>query len=417
MVREDQPFHNLAFETNGRSFLLETTMKQWKWAAVAASCAVVLAGCGGASDGSNTTPKTVAPSAKVFGDSIMDSGALGYKFTIQSADKANPFLIFPEVVAANFGAPALCPFFNFNGTTFVPKTSCTSFAIAGSRINNLVNSTPGAAGSNSPLSVPFQLATGSPTLASTDLVIIDGGGNDLAELTGAYLGANSPQGVGAYLAVLGTLLPPATVASIVGASPTAASLGTAGGAYAQALGQTLAASIKTSVVSKGVTKVVVVNVTDITVTPRFQAVLGAVAAAGGTAQRDAVQAAVRAWTGALNSALSSGLAGTNVQVYDLYTEGAKITSNPAQFALTNITTPACPKVTGGISSVGLAALDFGVTVAACNSASMSNNIPVGETSANWWKSYAFSDQFHPSPALHQLIGQSINLQLAKAGWL
>jgi phospholipase/lecithinase/hemolysin len=194
-------------------------------------------------------------------------------------------------------------------------------------------------------------------------------------------------------------------------------MGTAAGAYAQAIGTTLAASIKANVVSKGVAKVVVVNTTDVTTTPRFQAVLGAVAAASGSAQSAAVQGAVRAWTQALNAALTAGLAGTNVQIYDLYTEGAKITANPTQFGLTNISTPACPKVAGGISSVGLAALDYGVTVAACNSASMSANIPVGETSANWWKSYAFSDQFHPTPALHQLIGQSINLQLAKAGWL
>jgi outer membrane lipase/esterase len=48
---------------------------------------------------------------------------------------------------------------------------------------------------------------------------------------------------------------------------------------------------------------------------------------------------------------------------------------------------------------------------------MSANIPVGETSANWWKGYAFSDQFHFTPATNQLIAQSINLQLAKAGWL
>lgn len=390
-------------------------MKQWKWAAVAASCAVVLAGCGGASDGSNTTPKTVASSVKVFGDSIMDSGTFGYKFTIQSSDTANPFLIFPEVVAANFGVPKLCPFFNFNGTTFLPNTACTSYAVAGGRVNNLTNT---SAPSNAvPFSIPFQMAAGSASLSANDVVIIDGGGNDLADLTGAYLGATTPAGVGAFVSALSTLLPPATVAAIIGSTPTSASLGTAAGAYAQAVGSTLAASIKANVVSKGVAKIVVVNSTDITVTPRFQAVLAAVAAAGGSAQRDAVQGAVRAWTQALNGALTAGLAGTNVQVYDLYTEGAKITANPAQFGLTNISTPACPKVAGGISSVGLAALDFPVTVAACNSTSMSANIPVGETSANWWKSYAFADQFHPTPALHQLIGQSINLQLAKAGWL
>jgi outer membrane lipase/esterase len=393
-------------------------MKQWKWAAVAASCAVVLAGCGGASDGSNTTPKSVVSSVKVFGDSVMDSGTFGYKFTVQSADQANPFLVFPEIVAANFGVPKLCPFFNFNGTTFVPNTACSSFAVAGARVNNLVNSTPGAASNTSPFSVTFQLATGSATLAPTDLVIVDGGGNDMAALVGAYLGATTPAGVGAYMSALGTLLPPATVASIIGASPTPTSMGNAAGAYAQAIGQTLAASIKANVVSKGVTKVVVINVPDVTLTPRFQAVLGGVAAAAGTAQRDAVQVAVRAWTQALNSSLAAGLAGTNVQLWDFYTESARIVSTPGQFALTNTLTPACPKVAGGMdTTTGLAALDYGVTVQACNSTSMSTNIPVGETSANWWKSYAFADQFHFTPATNQLIAQSINLQLAKAGWL
>ena len=392
-------------------------MKQWKWAAVAASCAVVLAGCGGASDGADTTPKTVAPSVKVFGDSIMDSGTFGYKFTIQSADKANPFLIFPEVVAANFGVSKLCPFFNFNGTTFVPNTSCTSYAVGSGRVNNLTNA---SAPSNSvPFSIPYQMAVASATLKPTDVVIIDGGGNDLADLTGAYLGINtSPTGFATYTTLLGTLLPPATVSAIIGASPTPTSLGTAAGAYAQAVGQTLAASIKANVVAKGVNKIVVVNSPDITVTPRFLAVLSSVAAAGGTAQRDAVQGAVRAWTGAFNAALAQGLAGTNVQLYDLNTEGAKIAATPAQFSLTNVTTPACPKVPGGLDTVtGQASLSLAPTVAACNSASMSANIPVGETSANWWKAYAYSDNFHPTPALHQLIGQSINLQLAKAGWL
>ncbi len=390
-------------------------MKQWKWAAVAASCAVVLAGCGGASDGSNTTPKTVVTSVKVFGDSIMDSGTFGYKFTIQSANAAAPFLIFPEVVAANFGVSNLCSFFRFNGTTFVPNTSCTSYAVASGRVNNLTNTS--APSNTVPFSIPYQMSVGAATLTPSDLVIIDGGGNDLADLTGAYLGATTPTGIATYMNLLSTLLPSATVAAIVGSTPTATSLGTAAGAYAQAVGQTLAASIKTNVVAKGVAKVVVVNAPDITTSPRFQAVLSAVAAAGGTAQRDAVQGAVRAWTQALNASLAQGLAGTNVQIWDFYNEGAKITANPAQFSLTNITTPACPKVAGGISSVGLAALDFPQTVAACNSASMSANIPVGETSPNWWKGYAFADQFHFTPAMNQLIGQSINLQLAKAGWL
>lgn len=417
MVRVGLPFYDLPFKNERSFYLMETTMKQWKWAAVAASCAVVLAGCGGASDGSNTTPKTVAPSVKVFGDSIMDSGTFGYKFTIQSSDPANPFLIFPEIVAANFGVNKLCPFFNYNSSasTFTPNTACTSFAVAGGRVNNLTNTS--AASNAVPWSITYQLATGSATLATTDLVIIDGGGNDLADLTGAYLGATTPAGIATYMGMLGTLLPPATVSAIIG-SPTPTSLGTAAGAYAQAVGSTLAAAVKTNIVAKGVTKVVVVNSPDITVTPRFLAVLASVAAAGGTAQRDAVQSAVRAWTAAFNTSLAAGLAGTGVQIFDLATEGAKITATPAQFGLTNVTVPACPKVANGLDTVtGQASLGLAATVGACNSASMSANIPVGETSANWWKSYAYSDNFHPTPALHQLIGQAINLQLAKAGWL
>ena len=391
-------------------------MKQWKWAAVAASCAVVLAGCGGASDGSDTTPKTVAPSVKVFGDSIMDSGTFGYKFTLQSADKANPIPIFPELVAANFGVSKLCAFFNFTGTTFVPNTACTNYAVASARING--QSDPNAPTPGNPFSIPYQMAVASATLKSSDVVIIDGGGNDLAVLTGAYLGINtSATGFTTYTNLLSTLLPPATVGAIIGATPTATSLGTAAGAYAQALGQSMAAAVKANVVSKGVAKVVVINSADITATPRFQVVLASVAAAAGTAQRDAVQAAVGAWTRAYNASLAQGLAGTNVQIFDLYGEGVKVLANPAQYGLTNVTTPACPKVPGGISDLGLAALDFPQTVAACNTANMSANIPVGETKADWWKGYAFSDQFHFTSTMNILIAQSINLQLAKAGWL
>ena len=88
-------------------------MKRWNWAAVVAGCALVLAGCGGGG-GADTTPKTSVSSVKVFGDSLADSGTFGYKFTIQSSDPANPFLIFPERVAASFGFGHLCSFFNLS---------------------------------------------------------------------------------------------------------------------------------------------------------------------------------------------------------------------------------------------------------------------------------------------------------------
>jgi outer membrane lipase/esterase len=390
-------------------------MRRWNWVALVAGCAVVLAGCGGASDGADTAPKTSVSSVKVFGDSLTDSGTFGYKFTIQSSDPANPFLIFPERVAASFGFNSLCSFFKFNGTTFIPNSTCTNYAVGGGRVNNLTNTD---APSNAvPFSIPYQMAAGSASLAANDLVIIDGGSNDLADITGAFLGASSQTGIATYQAALGTLLPAATVTAIIG-TPSSTSLATAGGAYAQALAQSLVAAINTNVLSKGVKKVVVVNSSDFTQTPRFQAVLAGVAAAGGTAQRDAVQGAVRAWIQAFNAGLAQGLTGTGVQVFDFYTEGNRIFADPAQYSITNDTTPACPVVAGGVDTLtGQASLSFAVTVAACNSASMSASIPVGETSPDWWKSDAFSDNFHPTPLLHQLIAQSISLQLARAGWL
>jgi outer membrane lipase/esterase len=43
--------------------------------------------------------------------------------------------------------------------------------------------------------------------------------------------------------------------------------------------------------------------------------------------------------------------------------------------------------------------------------------PAGVSGAGWWKSYAFSDGFHPTPYGHQLLAQLISLSLARAGWL
>lgn len=399
-------------------------MKRWTWAAVAVGTAVFLAGCGGASDGADTAPKAAASSVKVFGDSIMDSGTFGYKFTIQGNNTdGKPIQVFPEIVAANFGVPTLCAFFNFSPSAgFTTKAGCTNYAVGGGRVNNLTN--PGTGGNGSPFSITYQMGVAAATgvLAATDVVIVDGGGNDLADLTGAFLGITaSPTGFATYKGLLSTMLSSAAIDQLLPptAAPTPTSLATAGGAYAQAVGTALATSVKANIVAKGVTRVVVVTAPDITVTPRFLAVLAGVAAQAGTAQRDGVKTTVDAWTNAFNAALVAGLAGTNVQVFDLNAEGKKITANPAQYALTNIVTPACPKVAGGLDTVTGQASLTGPTVAACNTALMSAaaGIPVGETSATWWQNYAYSDNFHPTPALHRLIAQAINLQLARAGWL
>lgn len=388
-------------------------MKKWKYAA--ASALAVLAGCGGSSDGASTTPKAAVSSVKVFGDSIADSGTFGYKLTVQSANPAEPFLLIAERIAASFGVSSLCAFFNYDGSAFRSNAACTNYAVSGGRVNNLTNADmPGNA---LPLSIPFQLGAGSVSLAPTDMVIIDGGSNDLADILSAYLNAGTPSGLAAYQAALGTLLPAATVTATIG-NPSATSLAAVGGVYAQALAQALVASIRASVLSKGVQKVVVMNSSDFTKTPRFQAVLAGVAARSGSAQRDAVLAAATGWIQTYNTALAQGLSGTGVLVFDFFTEANRIYYDPAQYVITNVTTPACPAVAGGVDPVtGQASLFYAPTVAACNSAKLSSSIPMGMVSADWWKRYFFADDFHPSPVLHQLIAQAMSLQMARAGWI
>ena len=352
---------------------------------------------------------------KVFGDSLADSGTFGYKLTVQSADPAAPFLIIPERIAATFGFNRLCPYFTYTAGTFRANTGCTNYAVGGGRVNNLTNAdTPGSA---LPLSIPFQLRTGSASLKPTDMVLIDGGSNDLADLLGAYLLARTPAGLAQYQVALGTLLPPDAFAGL-GASPTASALATVATAYAQALAKALAASIQTEVLSRDVQKVVVMNSSDFTKTPRFQAVLAGVSAAGGTAQRDAVQVAALVWIQAFNATLAQQLSGTRVMVFDFFTEANRLYADPAQYVITNLTMPACPLVPGGLDpTTGQASLFYASTVAACNAASMSTNIPAGLTSADWWKGYFFADNFHPTPYLHQLIAQALSLQMARAGWI
>ena len=84
---------------------------------------------------------------------------------------------------------------------------------------------------------------------------------------------------------------------------------------------------------------------------------------------------------------------------DFYTEFNTQFQFPAQFGLTNVTKPLC--------------VDFD---AQCSASYLSANPPAGQT-ADWWKTYAFSDGFHPTPYGHQLVSQLISRAIAAKGWL
>lgn len=374
-----------------------------QWVAVAVSAAV-LAACGGG--GADTTPATAVTAVKVMGDSLADSGTFGLKFTVQGTAPtgAGSTAIWPERVAASYGR-TLCPHYVSAGGSFSAKTDCTNYAVGGGRINNFTAPT-------SPVSILQQLKdAGAAGYAAGDLVLIDGGGNDAADLIGAYLGA-SRDGGKAYAALLGTVLDAATVNSLLAGGATG--MAQAGGAYMQALATQFAATIKAQTLDKGATRVAVLNMPGVTLTPKFRMVLASISAANGAAAAAQAQTLFDGWVQAFNAKLAAALAGDGrLTVVDFYASFKDQAEHPAQYAYTNVTTPACPAT--GVGSDGLPTYSFPTCTAAALSAMTP---PAGATGgADWWKSYGFADSFHPTPFGHQLMGQLVSRSLSQAGWL
>ncbi len=388
--------------------------RAWAWpSTLAVTVAAVLAACGGG--GADTTPKAGVSRVVVIGDSLADVGTFGgVRATIQGND------MYPERVGVTYGLGKGCNFFAFNGTTFVPNPTagCANFAIGGGVINAASSalSAPDPRG----IGVQFATATLAGNFGAGDLLVVDGGGNDAAALVSTYLRAGQPAPAGdggaSYLALLGTQLTPTQVQA-AGAGG-AAGLAQAGVTYMTALADTFFNMIKTGALDKGAQRVVLLNMPGITNTPRFQAVLNGIAVAGGggatgAAARAQSEALFKSWVEAFNRQLATRFAGdARVAVADFYTEFNGQVANPPQYGLTNARDPACPAT--GVGTDGLPTYTF----ATCTNAALAAAPPVDATGgADWYKTWAFSDGFHPSGYGHQLLSQLIARSLAQAGWL
>ena len=380
---------------------------RWGWAAsLALLTAWGLSGCGGSND--PVPPKASINKVYVMGDSLADVGTFGFKFTVQDAMNDKGFQIWPQLVANAFGVDgsAQCNVFVYENNTFGMNSTagCTNYAIGGGRI--IAGSLNG--GSNSPINVGVQMATraAAGNYTATDLVLIDGGGNDAADLVGAYLAASTTQGLQNYQTFLSQQLDSATISALL---PQTNGAALAAGAYMQALADTFYGQIKAQVLDKGATRVAVLDMPDITLTPRFRMVLAGVTAAKDAATAQALQSAIRQWISTFNSRLQSKFAGdARVTVAPFYADFTDEINNPDAYQLSNVTTAAC--LVSGVGSDNLPSYDF----QRCTSAAL-DSLP-GKT-AGWWKSYAFSDGFHPTPYGHQLLVASVSRALARAGWL
>ena len=389
--------------------------RAWSAWGVATVTSVLLAGCGGGGgDGTPTSTEAGITTVKVVGDSLNDSGVFGVKFAMQGT-AAEPMRIWTERIAAQYGTPALCPrYVATNATTVVPNPStaaCTSYAVGGGRIN-----LPAAPAS--PLSIPQQLTTLAAEKAYTpgDLLLIGGGGNDAADLVGAYLKAPFDRAAD-YSGLLASLIGPAATGTQLAAGPAGAA--NAGGLYMTALANKMADAVRTSALERGARKVVLLNLPGINNTPRFQSTLDLVAlgsgggVAGATA-RAQTEAVIKSWIEAYNRQLASRFAGNaNVLVVDFYSNFNDQIANPAQYGLTNVKTPACPAIGRGSDNLPE------YNTATCTFASLSAQTPPPGSNgqADWWRSYAFSDGFHPTAYGYQLMAQMVTRSLATAGWL
>lgn len=371
---------------------------------LALAAATVLASCGGGVD---------TAAVRVVGDSLADNGTFGFRFTVQGTSSA-PNFIWTELVTSAVDAPALCSRYAATGPNVVAlnpaAAKCTSYGVGGGRINP-----QGTVGDTSPFSVIQQLkdSAAAGNYGDTELLLADGGGNDLADMVGAFLGASTDGGA-AFAGLLGELLTPAQVGAAAAGGQ--AGLVAGGALYATALANALADALTNHALSKGATRVVVVNAPNVVKTPRFQAVLAGVAAASGggatgAAAAAGVAAVAEGWAKAFNAQLASRFAGqSKVAVVDFYGELNKWLATPAAYGLTNTTTPACPAV--GTESNGLPKYDL----ATCSAASLSASPQPGTSGADWWKTYVFSDNFHGTPRTNQLVADLVTATLSAKGW-
>ncbi|MCC2673199.1 MAG: family lipolytic protein [Ramlibacter sp.] len=367
-------------------------------AVLASLTAALITACGGA-----FTSKVDFDRVVVAGDSLADAGTFGLKFTVQnSAAPAAGFPIWPEIVADEYDAGGQCNYYTSNGATFVPNATagCTNYAIGGARIVN-----PAAQGGNtSPLSIPTQLAVAAAEegpYSKTDLVLVDGGGNDAADLATAFLQATDPAGVTAYRAFLLQQIPAATLDPILAQADGPV---VAGGLYMRTLADTYYDAIRTHVLGRGASHVAVLNMPDITLTPRFRAVLAQIEQANGAAAAAQVQGLIRQWIGAFNTRLDDRIGNdSRVALVDFNADFTDEVQNPAKYGVTNATQSAC-------EVAGIPAIQ------ACSSAALDANPPAGAR-AGWWQTWAFSDSFHPTPLGHRLLADSVFRALDAAGWL
>jgi outer membrane lipase/esterase len=164
--------------------------------------------------------------------------------------------------------------------------------------------------------------------------------------------------------------------------------------------QELAGYVRTEIVAKGGTYVVVMSMVDFTITPRFSSV------------DDATKVVIKGLGDVFNLWLREGLTGQPVRWIDTNATLYSWLANPSSVGLTNITTPSCDAAKVGILTGGL--ITDGTSLF-CNGTAGApfNTLTAGADITSW----LFADTIHPTVKGHQLLSDELVKQLRAAGWI
>jgi len=384
-------------------------MRQIKLKLAALGAAVVLASCGGGNDGVNFD-STVS-----FGDSLSDVGSYkvgtiaavgGGKWTVNSSTAQN----WTELVAASARTSAPCAaqtglLPNIPGFVGAPVTNvpgCRNYAQGSGRVSSPLG--PNAAALQAApfnqvtlglMAIPIttqlsnHLATAGGSYSGRELVTVMAGANDLfMNFNGIAAAADGGTAAAGAAAAAGWAVSVQAAVAAGGAAATDAAVNAALTSMAQA-GTELANLVKTQVLAKGARFVVVINLPDASQSPSALLL---------DAQ---TRGLVNTMATTFNSQLQAGLSGASVLYVDAYTQGRLQTANPAQFGLTNVTTPACSATSPANPLAG--------SSITCTQASL---IP-GDTSG-----FLFADSSgHLTPLGYQLLANHVISQMRAAGWV
>lgn len=345
-------------------------------AAVAA--ALVVAACGGSGPDYSRVVS--------FGDSLSDVGT--YRVgTIAALDQQSGGAgrwtvngtagsqVWIERVASAIDAPRLCPaetglLPNLPGVVGAPVTTqagCTNYAQGSSRVSSPVGPNAVALQKFGEHNIGLMAKPVKDQLAAH--LAASGGRYQGDELVTVLAGAND---VFMELALTASVNPNQAVTNVGLAAVELAGL------------------IKSQVLGKGATRVLVLNVPDVSRTPF------------GRSKTPQIQGLIQTMVKTFNSQLADALKGVGgVLLVDTFSAFDDQISNPAKYGISNATDIAC-----GPNALSASPSEPGSSLV-CNG----SNLLSGDRSR-----YLFADGVHPTPYGHQLMADVALTAMDKAGW-